>query len=152
MKTVGFFYYILLDVLNNIVFLNFCGIFIDINRIVVNKPKTTECKLCKNNFSLYALPSHLKHKHHMNSDDYVNIYGEFRKIKTKSKRKINKIICKICNKEFSSVGISTHLRDSHHLKIENYVKTYGEFRLKYLKKINNNDCNLKCMECNDENQ
>ena len=88
----------------------------------------------------------------MNSDDYVNIYGEFRKIKTKSKRKINKIICKICNKEFSSVGISTHLRDSHHLKIENYVKTYGEFRLKYLKKINNNDCNLKCMECNDENQ
>lgn len=119
-------------------------------RNVINKPKNIKCGICNTEFSAYSFPSHLKHKHDISSVEYVKNHGEFRKIKTVSRRKVNKISCKICNNEFSSIGMFTHLRDTHGITIDNYVKNHGEFRVNKLKKLNNVNSTLKCLECGDD--
>ncbi len=122
-------------------------------RILINKPKTIICELCKKEFSSYSLSSHIKFAHKINVNDYSQQYGEFRKSKriNFSNRNIQKIQCKICNNKYSSIGMHTHLRDSHNSSIENYVKHYEEFRIKklnYIEREKKTEYKISCLICN----
>lgn len=104
------------------------------SRKVVNKPVLKSCDICHNSISLYSFASHLKWSHKMSSEEYVKLYGEFRKIKSGvSKRNITKLECKICNGTYSSVGFFVHLRDSHGMNPNEYANKHGEYRPSILK-------------------
>lgn len=120
------------------------------SRIVKNKPKTIECKLCFQEFSLYAIAAHLRYKHDMSADEYESKYEKFRKEKSDKKRKINKVVCQLCKNEYASVGFFTHLRDSHQLTIDRYAERFGEFR-KNIAKKNNIVRTQSCDLCHVEN-
>ena len=92
------------------------------------------CKICNQKISSYGIVSHIKSKHNISVDDYVNRFGEFRKsklYKKKNVRRINKMQCDICGNEYTTVGFSNHLRDSHNMTTNEYVDKYSEFRYKY---------------------
>jgi len=130
-------------------------------RIVINKPKNKTCEICKKEISLYAFASHIKFSHQMTSDEYVILYGEFRKPKREknpSGRQINQIECKLCNKTFPSVGMFTHLRDTHNITTDLYTEQFGEYRpsklreITYKERLNivSDDEKQTCVICNQE--
>ena len=102
-------------------------------RIVKNKPKRIECKLCNKKISGYGFSSHLKFKHNIDSNKYEEQFGEFRKKSTlKNIRKVNYVECKICKNTYATVGMNGHLRDTHNITVNSYIKKYGEYRKKYI--------------------
>lgn len=128
-------------------------------RTVKNKPKSKKCEICGKTISLYSFSSHLKWSHKISSDEYVDLYGEFRKQKSvKNERLVNKKTCELCRNVYSTVGFFGHLRDSHGISIDKYVQQFGEYRPSKLRQIEYSNRLLhvddikkqKCLICNEE--
>jgi hypothetical protein len=102
-------------------------------RKAYNPSEKLTCKICSREIAGTGFPSHIK-THNMEVDQYVEMYGEFRKNKQplKGTRTVRKVQCKICEGEYTSVGMSNHLLDTHDISVDEYVANYEEFRLKYL--------------------
>lgn len=91
-------------------------------------PRTTQsinCKLCDTNFSSVGIATHLRTKHNISTDAYIQLYGEFRK------NVLNKVLestesCLVCNdaSKFNVKAFSWHLRQVHNLSKIEYVKQY----------------------------
>jgi very-short-patch-repair endonuclease/predicted transcriptional regulator len=84
--------------------------------------QSIECKLCNKKFSSVGLATHLKTKHNMSNDAYVQQYGEFRK------NVLKKVMddtdpCLICNDgiTYNPVGLTWHLKKHHNMNKVEYV-------------------------------
>lgn len=90
------------------------------NRIV-------KCQICKQDIPASGMPSHLQHKHDkLSSEDYVKIYGEFRKkyLLYEEKIKESDIKCEICKNNLLSHRHLIHHLKKHNVKWEDYFVKY----------------------------
>lgn len=119
-------------------------------RNIKNKPKSIECAICKKQCSAYSMSSHIKHAHkEILINEYVSLYGEFRKIKHASTRNLSRTVCEICNNEYSTVGMFVHLRDEHDLSPDEYAKHYAEYRPSKISYNLRSTDKFKCYICNE---
>lgn len=82
-----------------------------------------ECKLCNEKFSSVGLATHLRIKHSITNDEYINTHGEFRK------NILKKVLddteeCLICTNKFNAKALTFHLRKVHDISKIDYVKKY----------------------------
>jgi hypothetical protein len=84
-----------------------------------------ECKICNNMYSSAGFGNHLKSTHHINIDDYIKQFGEYRvnKIKNNS-RNLSKIKCLIDNQEYTGRELSYSLKKKYNLTKQEYIIKY----------------------------
>lgn len=87
--------------------------------------QTIECKICNKKFSSVGLATHLRTRHNITNDEYVNRHGEFRK------NVLKKVLddteeCRICKdgNKFNVKGLSWHLRQTHNISKIDYIKQH----------------------------
>jgi hypothetical protein len=83
------------------------------------------CQLCKNTyFSISALRNHVKVKHNMERDEYVERFG------TQAGRIIEDYECKLCHRVLKCEGrsLNAHMRNCHKMGIIEYSRRYESER------------------------
>lgn len=89
------------------------------------KVQLIECKICNEKFSSVGIATHLRTKHNVTNEEYVNTYGEFRK--NILKKVLNDTeSCLICNDtcKFNTKKLTWHLRKIHNITKLEYVRQY----------------------------
>jgi hypothetical protein len=98
-----------------------------------------KCKICDVDQSIRSIAMHLKYSHNLSTDQYVEIYGEFRpkKINEQNIKKSSKIECNICNIKMMHNRQLMHHITKHHKDI-----THKEYIIKHT--LNNIHPTCKC--------
>jgi hypothetical protein len=85
------------------------------------------CKLCGQVVTAAGLPSHLRHIHQTNSQEYVDRFGEYRQKYLKQEQRLSEsqITCHICNsKMISHKQLIHHIQAFHKINWKDYFVKY----------------------------
>lgn len=89
----------------------------------MKKLRIVQCKICNIDIDTYSMTSHLNQIHKLTTDEYVNVYEEFRINKLKAKPILEKTIeCKECKEMFDTEHkLGLHLKFTHKMTRHEYI-------------------------------